>query len=225
MTKILNYLVSILFIVIVLISSILFYTNNIDFYSKMHLSNNISEVVNIDYNDLVDVNVNLINYLNNDRNDLNMTYLIDGKSQEFFNSKEKDHMVDVKYLYQLFSFINILCVSIFLFILIYLLFKRDYFLLVTTYIKSFFVFIFVMIVIVFLVLIDFNSFWITLHELFFTNDLWLLNPYTDRMIMMYPLNFFYNIVIRIILMFTCINGFMLLLCNKYKKSYLEGRVN
>ena len=48
-------------------------------------------------------------------------------------------------------------------------------------------------------LIDFNTFWTNFHLIFFRNDLWLLNPNTDRLILMVPLNFFITLVTRIII--------------------------
>ena len=51
------------------------------------------------------------------------------------------------------------------------------------------------------ILADFTGFWTTFHQLFFTNDLWLLNPATDRMINLFPEAFFSHLVIRILLWF------------------------
>lgn len=51
---------------------------------------------------------------------------------------------------------------------------------------------------------DFNGFWTTFHQLFFTNDLWLLNPATDLMINLFPEAFFSHLVIRILLWFLCL---------------------
>ena len=51
------------------------------------------------------------------------------------------------------------------------------------------------------ILADFNGFWTTFHQVFFSNDLWLLNPYTDLMINLFPEAFFNHLVVRIILWF------------------------
>lgn len=50
-------------------------------------------------------------------------------------------------------------------------------------------------------LCDFTALWESFHRLFFRNDLWLLNPYTDLMINMFPEDFFFHMVMRIALMF------------------------
>ena len=51
------------------------------------------------------------------------------------------------------------------------------------------------------VAVDFNSFWTEFHHLFFTNDLWLMDYATCRMIRICPLPLFNEIVVRFALMF------------------------
>lgn len=48
---------------------------------------------------------------------------------------------------------------------------------------------------------DFYRHFTFFHEVFFTNDLWLLNPETDLLINMFPLNFFRDMAVQIILYF------------------------
>ncbi len=45
---------------------------------------------------------------------------------------------------------------------------------------------------------DFSTFWVSFHELFFTNDLWLLDPAKSVLINMVPAQFFYDLVMRIV---------------------------
>ncbi|PWM48600.1 MAG: hypothetical protein DBX62_01665 [Clostridia bacterium] len=51
------------------------------------------------------------------------------------------------------------------------------------------------------VAVDFNSFWTEFHHLFFTNDLWLMDYRTCRMIRICPLPLFNEIVVRFALIF------------------------
>lgn len=44
---------------------------------------------------------------------------------------------------------------------------------------------------------DFNKYFFLFHEIFFNNDLWLLDPATDLMIRMLPEEFFADMLIRI----------------------------
>ena len=48
---------------------------------------------------------------------------------------------------------------------------------------------------------DFNKYFLLFHEMFFSNDLWLLNPETDLLIRMLPEGFFLDMVVRIGIIF------------------------
>lgn len=45
---------------------------------------------------------------------------------------------------------------------------------------------------------NFDATWVAFHHLFFTNDLWLLDPDSSRMIWMVPASFFSDLVMRIL---------------------------
>ena len=47
-------------------------------------------------------------------------------------------------------------------------------------------------------LLDFNAVFTLLHKLLFTNDLWLLNPYTDLLIALMPEGMFIHLAVRIL---------------------------
>jgi len=47
-------------------------------------------------------------------------------------------------------------------------------------------------------IVDFYGFWTQFHQLFFRNDLWLLDPNTDNLILMVPEPFFFALVFRIV---------------------------
>jgi integral membrane protein (TIGR01906 family) len=47
--------------------------------------------------------------------------------------------------------------------------------------------------------LDFNSLFYRFHMLSFTNDLWLLDPRTDRLIQLFPIGFFFDAAMRIAL--------------------------
>jgi len=52
-------------------------------------------------------------------------------------------------------------------------------------------------VIIVIAINDFTSAFIKFHEMFFSNDLWLLNPMTDRLIQMLPEGFFLDMALSI----------------------------
>lgn len=73
------------------------------------------------------------------------------------------------------------------------------------------------IALLFLLLTNFEYAFIKFHEIIFNNNLWLLNPATDKLIIMFPENFFYdvtqNIVVRSLItaIVTTAIGFVLLI--------------
>ena len=50
---------------------------------------------------------------------------------------------------------------------------------------------------------DFTSFWTWFHTIFFTNQLWLLDPNTDFMICMLPETIFYKLVLACVIKVIC----------------------
>ena len=58
-----------------------------------------------------------------------------------------------------------------------------------------------MIMIIFYMIVDFYNFWLFFHELIFTNDLYMLDPYTDLLINIMPLDFFVVICLNVSMYF------------------------
>ena len=48
---------------------------------------------------------------------------------------------------------------------------------------------------------DFSKYFTLFHHIFFSNDLWILNPRTDLLIQMLPEEFFMSIATRIVISF------------------------
>ena len=69
--------------------------------------------------------------------------------------------------------------------------------------------------------LDFNTFWTNFHRVFFTNDLWLLDPRTDILIQMVPGQFFFDLVMRIA--FACVGTLALLLLGAWLARRHERR--
>ena len=77
------------------------------------------------------------------------------------------------------------------------------------------------------VLADFTAFWTAFHHMFFTNDLWLLDPRVDRMILICPEQLFFGIVVRFIGLFLAaalILCALSILCLRIRKKRTAPRV-
>ena len=129
------------------------------------------------------------------------------KIRRFSGEREKAHMVDVQALYIGARNVRTIClIAAPIFILLAFLISRTNALKVLC--KSFLitsgVFLGITAALTIFAVMDFNSFWTSFHHVFFTNDLWLLDPNTDVLIMMVPEQFFFDLVTRIIIRFVSI---------------------
>ena len=69
---------------------------------------------------------------------------------------------------------------------------------------------------------DFSRYFIVFHQIFFDNDLWILNPATDMLINIVPEPFFMDTALRIAVTFGCMVVAFLILCFFFWK---RGRKN
>src|SRR3989344_4406730 len=160
---------------------------NQSFYEKEFQKNNVYETFP---EQTVDIEVgNLFNYLINDKK-LDTT---------FFNEKEKSHLKDVKDMID--SAINLLLILILLFfiLLIYFYNTKQLIIFFNSLMLGSFLSIFLILIIFLLSLSNFDDLFLNFHLISFNNDLWLLNPETDNLIRLFPQQFFYDALSRIVI--------------------------
>lgn len=191
----------VVFIPIVILLTILqYYSFNQDFYMKEFEKYDITKVTTMSTEDLSRVSEKLISYLKDDDKNLNIKAVIKGESREVFGQREKQHMVDVKVLFiKGFNFRNIsLGIAMIALIFILVVSKRKNRDIYQALLWSGIIPIVLMMILYILLKIDFHKYFTYFHKIFFTNDLWLLNPETEVLIQMLPLEFFIDISIRVI---------------------------
>lgn len=187
--------------VAIIITSVDVMSFDIKFFRDFYSENESAEAIGISFEDLMISTEVLLDYTRGKKDSLDVLVTVDGGREMMFNKREVDHMVDVRDLYLNAILIRNLLAGLFLSILILdVLRKKFSFEQHWQAVKNASTVMFALIgFIVMAALIDFNTFWTTFHLIFFRNDLWLLNPNTDRLIMMVPLDFFISLVTRIIL--------------------------
>jgi len=199
---------SILFIIICLISlpTVLLLTNveitafNLDFYEKKYREYNIEEVTGINMTNLMYVTNEMLEYLKGNRDDLIIFTEVNGRVEQVFEEREILHMIDVKDLFSKGYIIRNSMAIILLIALGFLLVYHKDTLGKAIIISSVWPMLFMGILGI-LVYVDFNRYFNYFHEIFFDNDLWLLDPNTDILIQMLPLEFFSSIAYRILSLF------------------------
>ncbi|MGI6154072.1 MAG: TIGR01906 family membrane protein [Christensenellaceae bacterium] len=175
------------------------------FYKDEYGKHQIAYSVGVDEAVLYEATDVLLEYLKDDRKTLDFEAQIDGSEREYFNEREKAHMVDVKALYQnaiVFMAVAYIVGGV-LFLFSYIVSRQAKIVLKAAFfgvIAGLAVFA----VLGVWIAVDFNSFWTAFHHLMFSNDLWLLDAATSLLIRMYPGVFFFDLVSAILLLFIVI---------------------
>lgn len=163
------------------------------YYIKSYKKYNISEVTGKSIDQLEIISDDIISYLKGHGGDELLT--------PHFNEREVLHMRDVQDLFDLARAIKYAGYILSLLILTYLVLKKEQRFIGKTLFYGPFATYGILIVLGLLASTDFNKYFTYFHLIFFTNDLWLLNPMTDLMIQMLPEPFFMGMAIRIMLSF------------------------
>lgn len=197
--RILMIVIGVLMVIYALASSINDETLNLDSYHNFSIEHNLKDYVGVNQEKLEVMYSNLIEHIQTGDNSL---------LTDYFNEKEIMHMEDVYGLYKISFIIEFILFILILAILVYFLsmnaraFKKtdnDKLNEINRVIidldiirKSIIISILFLLVIVLIGTINFNFLFTKFHEIFFSNDLWLLDPRTDIMIRMLPESYFYE---------------------------------
>ena len=153
--------------------------------------------------DLLHVTDEMMDYLRGDRDDLHVTTTMGGEQREFFNEREIAHMEDVRSLFLKALSIRRICLVLGAGLLILMAATKARmgrvlppFLCMGTGL-----FFALMTVLGLIISTDFTKYFIMFHHIFFTNDLWILDPATDMLINIVPEGFFMDTAARIALLF------------------------
>ena len=197
---ILGFVFAFAFLVIVIISSFeLAVYSDFAWYEKEYRKYDVLTELEMDMPEVTKVTKEMLSYLRGDRGDLVVNTVVNGLRREFFNDREKAHMADVKNLFIGGLTIRRNAVIVCALAIGLLVLTKGNLMKVVP--RSFFVCtgIFFVATISFGLLLvgNFDKYFTLFHELFFDNDLWLLDPYTDLLIRMLPEGLFYDMVARI----------------------------
>lgn len=182
-------------------------------YEKAYEKYEVLDDLEMDMSHVMKVTKEMMAYLRGNRDDLVVQTVVDGEQREFFNDREKAHMVDVQELFLggLWLRRGILLLIV-LTIIILLKTKADWKkLLPQSFLIATASFITITAGAGALFLSDFNRYFTLFHEIFFDNDLWLLDPNTDLLIRMLPEGFFLDMVVRIGIIFLVLMSILLII--------------
>jgi len=187
--------------VAILFSATLFYAYNHNFYKAEFQQYELDAYVGITMDEMEIVSFELIKYIQGELPTLDeVTVTLDGENRPFFNQREKDHMKDVVIIFNQVQMIRNIIFGLIGLFTIWLVKKDDN---KKDILKAYGYGGIATVVVCGLIILgstlDFSQYFTLFHKVAFSNDLWLLNPKTDMLIRMLPLEFFIDIVTKIIL--------------------------
>lgn len=187
------------------------------YYEKEYTKYGVADDVNMKMDDLLDVTHEMMAYLRGDRADLHVSTIVGGSPREFFNEREIAHMEDVKGLFlgaialrRICVFITGACV-----ILLFMLKADIKRVLPRMLCVGSGLFLGIATILTVIISTDFTKYFTVFHEMFFNNDLWILNPDTDLLINIVPEPFFVDTAARIGITFALMTAVLFLICLFY----------
>ena len=153
----------------------------------------ISRVSGLDTSELNRVAGGLIDYWNSGDEYISLTVTKDGESFELFNEREVGHLKDVKGLFRLcyYVLLGTLVYSLTYFGIVFF-WQRDQRRLALGLVGGGGLTLALMLALGIFIAVDFDRFFLQFHLLSFANDLWMLDPATDSLIMLFPRGFWFD---------------------------------
>ena len=179
-------------------------TFDMRFYEYQYVKNDVANTINISEAELLRVTAHMLDYMRGRVPDLQVTAVVAGEPRLFFSEREIYHMIDVYILFVIGDILrNIAIIGLLLAFGVAFYWRRYGFF--AAYAKAN-----VIVIAIFMALfaalagiiaLDFDTAFIIFHEIFFFNDLWILDPRVDLLINMVPLPFFIDLSMLIGVLF------------------------
>lgn len=177
---------------------------NKTFYARFYEEIQLDQQLDTSLEDINQAMGLMLDYLQDERADLEGKITVKGQLREVYNERETAHMKDVRSLYLAARTGAIAAALVMAGIIVWLVLSlkaRGWMLIAQGFRDSALCALLLFSFLGLWAATDFTDFWIHFHELFFTNDLWLLNPATDFMIQICPESMFYKLVFVILIRF------------------------
>jgi integral membrane protein (TIGR01906 family) len=184
----------------VILGNVLEVASDRDFYLREFARYDVGRVTGLDQAQLAAVSEAFIAYLRDPSARLDVQVSTVGTPRPLFNEREIAHMDDVQKLFGLVRDTRIVAGAVLLILpLVGLGLGGSGFLprLGTLLTAGAILTVVLLAVAGLLSLVDFSQAFVTFHELAFSNDLWMLDPRTDYLIMLYPEGFWLDATLRI----------------------------
>jgi integral membrane protein (TIGR01906 family) len=217
MRWVLGYLAAACAVVLLVCEAFIVPTFLMGFYSYEYDKNGTPAQISVEKPELMRVTGELLNYMRGRRGDLVVPAVVSGQEREFFNQREKDHMVDVRVLFDnLFLVRNAAFWALLFLIICMALFKYDVLFVLARCVREAVAgFCLLALLLAGVIAFNFERAFEIFHLIFFDNDLWILNPATDLLVNIVPQPFFIDIAVFIGALFVLASLVIILVTSLY----------
>jgi len=194
-------LVSIVFVImlpVLLIStSLRILVTDRDLLLQGFADNRVAVTTGLDQPQLERIADAFVSYFQSPPGQLQMEVTVGGQRRPLFNDREVQHMEDVQALIQVFLRLQIVAVAVLAIrVLTAVTLDRSFASMGREMLIGAALIIGLVILVGILSLADFSELWTRFHQVAFRNDMWLLDPRTDYLIMLFPEPFWFAATIR-----------------------------
>ena len=173
------------------------------YFEAKYTKYGVAGTVDMTMGDLLDVTDEMMDYLRGNREDLHVPTVVGGAEREFFNEREIAHMEDVRGLFLAAIALRRICAAVCVLCVLILIWRKAPLavLLPKMLCTGALLFLALAALLTAIISTDFTKYFVIFHQIFFDNDLWILDPATDLLINIVPEPFFMDTARRIALTF------------------------
>lgn len=228
--KYVHYLLGILFsfclvitLLITSVEAVVYWTPG--YFEKEYTKYNVIADVQMEMDDLLNVTDEMMDYLRGERADLHVPTVVNGQPREFFNAKEIAHMEDVQMLFLAGLSLRRICIvtAVVCLAALFLMKAPVSAILPRSICGGTGLFFAIVCGLAAIIASDFTKYFTIFHEIFFDNDLWILNPATDLLINIVPEPFFVDTAAAIGMTFGGSIAILFLICLIWMRRSKENK--
>lgn len=197
MQSFLGILLALAVFLLLLTSALHWVTFDLAFYSKQLGALKVNQDLQVEFPTLMGYVETLTDYLKGERSSPNLVTVVRGQEAMLYGEREVHHLEDVRQLFDLSRSIQRTSLVIVTGSLLLVNLLKSWRRSLKAYTYTAGLLITGIVLIGVLALVDFNRYFTIFHYLSFSNDLWLLDPATENLIVMFPEPFFAAAALRI----------------------------
>lgn len=198
----------------------------LNFYSEAQKKYDVAQKMNLSQKQVNEATTVALLYTKGLTNNLEYNVKIEDQVYDVYSTQDKEHMIDVKNLYTGVYRVLVISAVVLMISSVILFIKRKKINKFSSTLLFNKLSLYTLIAVGFLALfawVNFDQFWTMFHKVFFTNDLWLMNPRKDALVNLFPANLFMDLVFKIIFRFIFIFGLVNIAAYAYRHITIRKR--